>query len=98
MKWSPQPKTCGRPDCSQPQRQWGYCETHGRLFRRNGRPYRQDELFEMDQRNAYEREMDEALQTDPPVIVWRLDPVRKIQVPVHIYDVHTERSNRKVAS
>lgn len=89
MKWSPQPKTCGRWDCREPQRQWGFCETHGRLFRRNGKPYRQDELFEMDQRNAYERDMDEALEADPPQIVWRKDN-HGILRAVSVSDRHAE--------
>lgn len=34
---------------------------------------------------------DKALEANPPVIVWRFDPVRRIQVAVSIDDPHTER-------
>ena len=34
---------------------------------------------------------DKALEANPPVILWELDPVRKIQVAVSIQDPHTER-------
>ena len=98
MKWSPQPKDrCARPDCDQEARQWTYCEPHGRLFRRNGTPYRQDEIDEQRAANKYEQEMDEALAARPPVIVW-VPNRRGVSKAVVLYDPHTERANRKVAS
>ena len=39
----------------------------------------------------YEMEADAALEANPPVIVWRYCPFRKIQVPVSINDPHTEK-------
>lgn len=40
--------------------------------------------------NAYERQMAAALEENPPVIVWELDPTRMIRVPVYINDPHAE--------
>lgn len=99
MRRPPEPKeVCGRPDCTEPKRQWGFCVNHSILFRRNGVPYRQDEIDDMAAAEQWEREMDEALAADPPVVVWRLDPFRRVLVHTHIHDPHTERADRKAAS
>jgi hypothetical protein len=44
--------------------------------------------------NNYEREMAKVLEANPPVIVWQLDPVKKVQVPVYISDPHAERESK----
>ena len=98
MKWSPQPKPpCTRPDCDKPMRQWGYCPNHAALFERNGVPYRRDEIDELAAAEQAEREMNEALATDPPVIYW-IPNRRGVSAGVVIHDPHTERSNRRFAS
>lgn len=95
MKWSPQPKgICARSDCGKDATQRGYCMNHYHLFRRNGVPYRQDELSEMGQTNAYERDARAALDADPPVIEWR--KIRGgVKVHVSIYDPHADHPNPK---
>lgn len=100
MKWSPQPKEpCKRPDCDKPMRNWGYCTNHANLWRRNGTPYRRDEIDEIQAGNKYEREMDEALAADPVVIGWVLHPRRRVMVHISIYDPHQDHPNpRREAS
>ena len=47
--------------------------------------------------NNYAREMDRELDANPPVIVWRLDPVRRIQVAWVVDDPyvdHDQKANR----
>jgi hypothetical protein len=46
---------------------------------------------EIDPHNYWITQADKALEANPPVIVWRFDPVRRIQVAVEIHDPHTER-------
>jgi hypothetical protein len=45
--------------------------------------------------NVFEREMADALDADQPVIVWRLDPIRRIQVAVYIDDPHAETPKQR---
>lgn len=40
--------------------------------------------------DADAQEMDRLLAVDEPVIVWRLDPIRKIQVAVAVHDPHKD--------
>lgn len=47
-----------------------------------------------DPRNAEVTAMDLLLEKNPPVIVWHLDPVRRIQVPTSIHDPHAETGGR----
>lgn len=44
----------------------------------------------IDTHNYWITQGDAALNANPPVIVWALDPVRKVQVAVSIQDPHTE--------
>ena len=90
--------TCARTDCTVLPKQGAWCPKHARQVTRTGSPYRRDELDDMRAGNKYEREMTEALEADPPVIEWRLDPVRRIHVPWSIYDPHAERASKRVAS
>lgn len=98
MKWGPQPKPrCARPDCDQHARQLGYCPNHAALLDRNGTPYTHEEVAGMHAANRHEQEMDAALATNPPVIVWQFDPRRKVQVAIYIRDPHAERSAEALA-
>ena len=41
--------------------------------------------------NYWVAQAEKALEANPPVIVWELDPVSKVQVAVSIQDPHTEK-------
>lgn len=41
--------------------------------------------------NHWGAQADKALQANPPVIVWRYCPFRRVQVAVSIQDPHTEK-------
>lgn len=98
MKWNRQPRTpCARPDCDRPNEWWEYCMRHAKLAQRNGVPYTRDEIVGMRDSNRHQREMDEALEQDPPVIQWVLHPQRRVMVAAHIYDPHAEKKSRRVA-
>lgn len=98
MKWTPQPKgQCGRPDCEKDASQAGFCMNHYHLFRRNGAPYRQDEMFEMQAFNAYEREWEEVLRDEPPVIEWRKTR-GGVWVADRVEDPHTDNPSRRKAA
>lgn len=84
--------TCARDDCEKVASQSMFCMNHYHLFRRNGVPYRQDELSEMGATNAYEREMRAALEADPPVIVWRKGNAGVFHA-VSIDDPHEDHPN-----
>jgi len=95
VKWNPQPKDpCGRPDCNKEQRELGFCLTHVALFRRNGAPYRQDELAEMRDSNKHQTEMDAALEEDPPIIQW-IPNGKGVLVGYVIHDPHEDHPNHK---
>jgi hypothetical protein len=69
MKWEPQPKgPCARTDCTKVATQAEYCMNHYHLFRRNGVPYRQDEISEQQAKNTYEQHWDEVIAANPPQI------------------------------
>jgi hypothetical protein len=51
-----------------------------------------DEEPESNTANLYRRRMDEALEADPPEIVWRQR--KGIQVAVHVHDPHAEHVPR----
>ena len=80
-------RTCARPDCSGEARDRGYCIRCSALVRRWAVPYRRAEQMEELAGNSYAREMTEALEADPPVIVWRHR--KGVQVAVHVHDPHT---------
>ena len=82
--------TCARPDCSGEARDRGYCIRCIALVRRNGVPYRRSEQREEQAGNSYAREMDEALEMNPPVIEWYQH--KGVQVGVVIHDPHAEHT------
>lgn len=47
--------------------------------------------------NRHEREMNEALAADEPLIVWALDKRSRIMVAVHIDDPHTLEPRGRIA-
>jgi hypothetical protein len=68
---------------------------HAKLAQRNGVPYTRDEIAGMRDSKKHSQEMDEALAADPPVIQWVLDKRRRVMVAAHIYDIHTDKPNKR---
>lgn len=79
--------SCARPDCTGDARDRGYCIRCIALVRRWGVPYRRAEQMEEQAGHSNAREMTEALDADPPEIVWRQH--KGIQIAVHVHDSHT---------
>jgi hypothetical protein len=65
---------CARADCDLDSNNGKWCVKHERQFRRTGTPYRRDELNDERLANRHRREMDAALEADPPLIRWFKGP------------------------